>query len=92
MKQDKVINIMFWGMLIFYLFLMLNLLLMRVNMGYSRINLVPFKSIAQGINIYDSFQYHFVHIQVWANVLIFIPAGIYLMVLSKNNSMLKAFA
>ena len=91
MKQNKIINIMFWGIFTFYLILMLDLLFLRVGMDTNSINLIPFKSITEGINVYDGFRYRLADVQVWANVLIFIPAGIYFMVLKKKNSVLKTF-
>ena len=91
MKQNKAINIIFWIIFIFYLILMLGLLfLSRSGMDSNNINLIPFKSIAEGINVYNGIEYRLVDDQVWGNIVIFIPAGIYLMVLSKKSSILRS--
>jgi Glycopeptide antibiotics resistance protein len=90
MKQQKITNAIFWGMFILYLILMLGIVFMRVGMNSNSINFIPFKSIVEGINVYDGIRYRLIDDQVWGNVVIFVPAGIYLMVLNKKNSILKA--
>jgi len=90
MKQDKIINGMFWGIFIFYLILMIEVLFIRVGMDSHNINFIPFKSIAEGINVYDGIRYRLVDMQVWGNVLAFIPAGIYLMILIKKSPVLRS--
>jgi len=89
MKKNKIMNIIFWGVFIFYLILMLQLFFLREQMELNAINLTPFRSITAGIYMQAGFQY--IDVQVWGNVLVFVPAGIYVMILSKKNSMLKAF-
>ena len=84
MKQQKIINAIFWGMFILYLILMLGIVFMRVGMNSNSINFIPFKSIAEGINVYDGIRYRLIDDQVWGNIAIFVPAGIYLMVLNKK--------
>ena len=90
MKQQKIINAIFWGIFILYIILMLSIVFMRVGMDANSINFIPFKSIAEGINVYDGIRYRLIDDQVWGNVAIFVPAGIYLMVLNKKSSILKA--
>ena len=90
MKKQKIINVIFWGIFILYLILMLGIVFMRVGMNSNSINFIPFKSIAEGINVYDGIRYRLIDDQVWGNVVIFVPAGIYLMVLNKKSSILKA--
>ena len=90
-KQNKVINIIFWVIFVFYLILMIDLLLTsKIGLESRSINFIPFKSIAEGINVYDGFRYRLIDVQVWGNVLIAIPAGIYVMFLSKKDSFLRA--
>jgi Glycopeptide antibiotics resistance protein len=90
MKQQKIISAIFWGMFISYLMLMLGIVFMRMGMNSNSINFIPFKSIAEGINVYDGIRYRLIDDQVWGNVVIFVPAGIYLMVLNKKSSILNA--
>ena len=75
---------MFWGMFVFYVILLISVLFLRVEMESTSVNLIPFKSIAGGIS------YQFVDVQVWGNVVLFIPLGIYLMILGKKSSVPKA--
>ena len=90
--KKKIINVTFWGVLIFYLLLLFEVLIWRGGQGYrTGINLIPFRSIAEGINHFDGIRYHLVDMQVWGNVLMFIPAGIYLMLLRTKRSMPKTF-
>jgi glycopeptide antibiotics resistance protein len=82
---------MFWGMFIFYLFMALDILFLRSGLNNSSINLIPFKSISEGINVYDGIRYKLVSPQVWGNVLMFVPAGVYMMIFNKKDSRFKAF-
>ena len=95
MTKSKTINLLFWGILTFYLLLMCGILFFlfrpEIGVGYTSVNLVPFKSIMEGINIHDGIRYRMVDEQVWANIVLFIPAGIYLMVLRKKNAIVPAF-
>ena len=84
MKQNKTMSIMFLGMFVFYVILLISALFLRVEMESTSVNLIPFKSIAEGIS------YQFVDVQVWGNVVLFIPLGIYLMILGKKSSVPKA--
>ena len=77
-------------MFAFYIFLMLMILFLRPGMDSNNINLIPFKSIAEGINVYDGIRYRLIDEQVWGNVLIFIPSGIYIMILRKKSSIPKS--
>ena len=77
----KIVNILFWGILICYLLFMAQLLFWRTSgLMPRRLNIVPFRSIMEGINVFDGIRYRLIDMQVWGNVAIFIPAGIYLMV------------
>ena len=83
--RSKVLNCMFWGMFIFYLFMALDILFLRSGLNNSSINLIPFKSISEGINVYDGIRYKLVSPQVWGNVLMFVPAGVYMMIFNKKD-------
>ena len=77
-------------MLVYYLLIMAQLLLLRVVMDHGHINLVPFDTISRGIVFYESSRTPYIDIQVWANVFVFVPAGLYLMSLIKKHSILKS--
>ena len=93
MNQNNrtVINILFWSMLVYYLLIMVELLFLRVVMDYSRINLIPFETISRGIIFHEGSRAPSIDIQVWANVFVFIPAGLYLMTLGVKHSIPKSF-
>ena len=89
MKENKIINVVFWGIFIFYLILMVMILFIRVGMDSSNINLIPLKSIRECINVYDGIRHRLIDDQVWGNVLIFIPAGLYIMIFSEKSAVPK---
>lgn len=89
--RNKVLNFMFWIMFIFYLLMVLDVLFLRGGLNNRNVNLIPFKSISEGIDVYDGIRYRLIDIQIWANVLMFVPAGIYRMIFNKKNSKFKAF-
>ena len=89
MKRNKAIDVMFWVIFVFYLILMSGILFLRPSSDFTGINLIPFKSILAGINVYNGIRYTLVDDQIWGNVLIFVPAGIYTMILGKKNSIPK---
>ena len=39
------------------------------------VNLIPFKTISQYTNVYDGIRYNLVDMNVWANILMFMPFG-----------------
>ena len=90
MRKNKIIDILFGGMFIVYLFLMIDLLFFRWGMDSRSINLIPFKSILEGAGIHDGIRHISFDVQVWGNVLIFIPAGVYIMVLLRQERVYKA--
>ena len=86
MKQNKFFGAVLWGIFIGYVVMVAVTLFGRGNMEYRNVNLIPFKSIAQGIGYHDGIRYHLVDMQAWGNVLIFAPMGLYIMILSKRAS------
>lgn len=73
-----------------YLFL----LVMTVFLGrpeFRSVNFIPLQTIKENIMVDDGIRMHWVDISVWGNVLMFIPAGIYIMLFSLSHSKRKAF-
>ncbi|WP_102273890.1 VanZ family protein [Cytobacillus massiliigabonensis] len=70
---------LFWTMLIFYLFLLIDLLFLSRG-SYRSINLTPFETIRSYIHVDDGIGTKLVDVNVWGNILMFVPAGIYLMI------------
>ena len=91
MKRINLLKTMFWFMLIFYLFLLITILFIRTGADYRSINLIPFATISEYINVYDGIRTKRVDVNVWGNMLLFIPAGIYFMLFAKNRSAMKVF-
>ena len=88
---NKVIASMFWGIFICYVVFVLWTLLGRPNSDMGRsLNIVPFKSIMEGINVYDGIRYKLVDMQVWDNVVVFIPAGLYLMIFYQTKPIINS--
>ncbi|WP_313804042.1 VanZ family protein [Cytobacillus sp.] len=71
---------LFWTMLIFYLFLLIDLLFLSRG-TYRNVNLIPFETIRSYIHVDDGIRTKWVDVNVWGNILMFVPAGIYLMII-----------
>lgn len=81
---------MFWVILVCYMLFMLQLLFWRISGAMPRrLNIIPLRSIMAGINVFDGIRYKLVDIQVWGNIVIFIPAGIYLMIFQKTKPVIN---
>lgn len=88
MVMRKSTTLFFWLMFAAYLFLVGNLFFSRAS-GISGVNLIPLHSIKSYIDLADGFSVRFVDVNIWGNVLVFIPAGLYVMIFSKGRSFLK---
>jgi len=89
-KLNRILKGMYWFIFLFYLFL-LTLTVFLGRSEYRSVNLIPFQTIKDNILVDDGIRVHLVDISVWANILMFIPAGIYIMFFSYNNSKRQAF-
>ncbi|MYL41207.1 VanZ family protein [Virgibacillus salexigens] len=90
-RKIQLSSIMFWAMLLFYVGLLIQLLFMRGDADFRSVNFIPFASINDYIQVDDGIQTRLVDVNVWGNILIFIPAGIYFMLLRKTRSTLGVF-
>lgn len=87
-------NIFIKGMYRFIFLVYLFLLVITVFLGrpeFRNVNLIPFQTIKENILVNDGIRMHLIDISVWGNVLMFIPAGIYIMLFSYSHSKRKAF-
>jgi Glycopeptide antibiotics resistance protein len=93
MIKKRIINVLFWAIFVCYVVFLVRLMLWRAVQPERGINLVPFRSILEGINFHDGIRYHLIDSQVWGNVVTFVPAGLYCMILycSKAKPAWRAF-
>ncbi|MED4461748.1 VanZ family protein [Metabacillus fastidiosus] len=88
--MKKIINFLFYTILIGYLLILLDTVFFsRFGSNFRSLNLVPFDSIHRYINIDNSGRIKLVDMNIWANILMFIPLGIYIMFFTKKKLMLR---
>ncbi|WP_050613698.1 VanZ family protein [Bacillus testis] len=87
--MKKGLGIIYWFILLFYLFLLIDIVFFSRD-SLRSVNLVPFNSIKEYIMVDNGFgEYRLVDMNIWGNVLMFIPLGIYNLVYGKNLSLTK---
>ncbi|MDQ0270634.1 VanZ family protein [Cytobacillus purgationiresistens] len=79
-----IFKFLFWSMIVFYIFLIVELLFLSRG-GYRNVNLVPFETITSYINVDNGIRRKLVDVNVWGNILMFVPAGMYLMIFNKGE-------
>lgn len=89
--MKKVLNVLFYTVLIGYLFILLDTVFFsRFGASFRSTNFVPFDSIQYYMNVVDNgVRVKQVDMNIWANIVMFIPLGIYIMVLAKQKSILR---
>lgn len=90
--RKRVESILFWGIVVFYILLLMDVVfLSRLSSGASirLVNLVPFHSIQSYINVDDGVHYRLLDVNIWGNILLFVPMGIYVPLIKKSFSFLK---
>lgn len=80
-----------WFMTVIYAYLLLDVLfftrLTEVTVsGQRSYNLIPFATISEYATTIDAQHNGIWDINIWGNILLFVPLGIYLMIYYKNNS------
>ncbi|MEF2967649.1 VanZ family protein [Paenibacillus sp. M1] len=88
--MNKFLKIMYWLIFVFYAALLVDTVFLARGELRS-VNLVPFRMILDNINFDNGARTQLVGMNVWGNILMFIPAGIYAMVHSKSGSYFKGF-
>ncbi|MFJ7733771.1 VanZ family protein [Lysinibacillus sp. NPDC097231] len=85
----KLLKGLYWLVLLFYAYLVIETVF--ISRDYSRsINLIPFNSIREFIMVDNGIGgYRIVDINIWGNILMFVPAGIYIMLHYRNITLLN---
>lgn len=87
--MKKGLGIIYWLILLFYLFLLIDTVFFSRD-SLRSVNLIPFNSIKEYIMVDNGFgEYRLVDMNIWGNVLMFIPLGIYILVHGKKLSLTK---
>lgn len=88
--MKKFLNFVFCTIFIAYFLILLDtVFFFRTGDSMRSVNLIPFKSITQYVNVYDGIRHKLVDMNIWGNILMFIPFGIYLMIFLKEKSLIK---
>lgn len=86
--MKKGLPIFYWLILLFYLILLINTVFISRD-SLRSIQFIPFHSIREFIMIDNGFgHYRLVDMNIWGNILMFVPAGIYVILHNKNKSIL----
>lgn len=76
---------MYWFILLFYIFLLIYILLLERG-NLRSVNLIPFNSIIDYIMVDNGIGgTRIIDVNIWGNILMFIPAGIYIMVHTNHS-------
>lgn len=80
----------FYGfILLFYIVLLIDVVFISRG-SFRGINLIPFHTIREYIMVDNGFgQYLLVDMNIWGNILMFVPAGIYIILHNKNKTFAK---
>ncbi|CDN41777.1 MULTISPECIES: VanZ family protein [unclassified Paenibacillus] len=80
------VPILLWSMAAVYVLLMAELLFLREGDGLRSFNLIPFHTIQEYMNADGGMRRNAVDVNIWGNILLFVPAGIYAMLIGKSGS------
>ena len=87
--MKKVLHITYWAILCFYLFLLAYTVFIGRD-SLRSVNLVPFASIKNFIMVDNGIGgTRMIDMNIWGNILMFIPAGIYLILHNASKSIAK---
>ncbi|WP_295149727.1 VanZ family protein [uncultured Peptoniphilus sp.] len=89
MNRNKIINIIFYISGLIYLSILIMLLFKGFGkrMDSRSINLIPFRTIFNYITLIDSSKFGFFIENIIGNILLFLPMGIYLNVITDRNKL-----
>lgn len=75
--MKKFLKLAYWGILLFYIILLVDTVF--ISRGSLRsVNLIPFNSIKDFLMVDNGFgEIRVVDMNIWGNILMFVPAGIY---------------
>ncbi|WP_346234985.1 VanZ family protein [Lysinibacillus telephonicus] len=87
--MQKVLRFCYWFILLFYVFLLVDTVFISRE-SLRSVNLIPFNSIKEFIMVDNGFgQVRIVDMNIWGNILMFVPAGIYIILHKKHRSIMK---
>ena len=87
--MKKYLNIFYWSMLFLYLFLLVGTVFVG-RISFRSVNLIPLHSIRQYIMVDNGIDgTRIMDMNIWGNVLMFLPLGIYLSLHSATKSIAK---
>lgn len=87
--MKKILNISYWAILFFYLFLLADTVFIGRD-SIRSVNLIPFDSIRNFIMINNGIGgTRIIDMNIWGNILMFIPAGIYFILHNASKSITK---
>lgn len=87
--MKRILNISYWAILFFYLFLLVDTVFIGRD-SIKSVNLIPFDSIRNFIMVDNGIGgTRIIDMNVWGNILMFIPAGIYLILHNTSKSIVK---
>lgn len=89
----KVIHILFYTVLAGYLLILLDTVFFaRTGSSFRSVNIIPFASIQQYINVDNGIRVKLVDMNIWGNILMFVPLGIYSMIFAKKKTIARNLA
>lgn len=84
--MKKFLNITYWAILLFYIFLLVDTVFISRD-SIRSVNLIPFKSIRKFVMVDNGIGgTRIIDMNIWGNILMFIPAGIYLILHNSSKS------
>ncbi|RTQ93640.1 VanZ family protein [Lysinibacillus telephonicus] len=87
--MQKVLRFCYWFILLFYVFLLVDTVFISRE-SLRSVNLIPFNSIKEFIMVDNGFgQVRIVDMNILGNILMFVPAGIYIILHKKHRSIMK---
>ncbi|WP_397538782.1 VanZ family protein [Rummeliibacillus pycnus] len=87
--MKKFLNITYWAILFFYIFLLVDTVFISRD-SIRSVNLIPFESIRNFIMVDNGIGgTRIIDMNIWGNILMFIPAGIYLILHNASKSITK---
>lgn len=87
--MKRILSFTYWAILFFYLFLLIDTVFIGRH-DFRSVNLIPFDSINNFIMVDNGFgKIRIIDMNVWGNILMFIPAGIYLILHNSSKSIAK---
>lgn len=82
-------NILLYSVMVLYLLILFALLFLKRKVGsFQSLNLIPFRSITEYLFSDDILSKSFALSNILGNVVIFVPLGLYIMLMNKNKSII----